>query len=559
MNSENIPWSDYPRPQLKREIFKILNGEWKLNDNRIIVPFPPQSELSEYEGEIHDRLEYRYEFYVPDNFVLPKILLHFGAVDQICEVWLNNEYLGDNEGGYLPFSFDITDVVKKDKENILLVKVVDDLSIEYPYGKQSKNPSGMWYTPVSGIWQTVWLENLPERYINNIIITPDMTGIDIEIVGDVDGFSAVINLENGRKLSKSFSAKEGRIEFKNVKDDDGNEIIPILWSVKNPYLYDMTILSGEDKVETYFGLRKIEIKEINLVPRVCLNDEPIFMHGVLDQGYFMDGIFLPESSKAYENDVLYMKELGLNTLRKHIKIEPEQFYYFCDKYGMLVIQDMVNSGKYSFLTDTALPTVGFKKRNDMKKSAKEKKRKVFFEKYMKKTINHLHNHPSVVAYTIFNEGWGQFDGDRMYELAKETDPTRLYDTASGWFATRKSDFDSEHVYFRNKKLKPKYRPMLLSECGGFTYKVEGHLFKENKSYGYGNCKDSRELTVRIIDMYKAMVIPVIKNGLCGCIYTQLSDVEEEINGLYTYDREVCKVEKDEMRKLSSLIDKRLDK
>ena len=178
---------------------------------------------------------------------------------------------------------------------------------------------------------------------------------------------------------------------------------------------------------------------------------------------------------------------------------------------------------------------------------------------MKKTINHLHNHPSVVAYTIFNEGWGQFDGDRMYELAKETDPTRLYDTASGWFATRKSDFDSEHVYFRNKKLKPKYRPMLLSECGGFTYKVEGHLFKENKSYGYGNCKDSRELTVRIIDMYKAMVIPVIKNGLCGCIYTQLSDVEEEINGLYTYDREVCKVEKDEMRKLSSLIDKRLDK
>ncbi|MBQ4068552.1 MAG: hypothetical protein IJC76_04805 [Lachnospiraceae bacterium] len=559
MNSENIPWSDYPRPQLKREIFKILNGEWKLNDNRIIVPFPPQSELSEYEGEIHDRLEYRYEFYVPDNFVLPKILLHFGAVDQICEVWLNNEYLGDNEGGYLPFSFDITDVVKKDKENILLVKVVDDLSIEYPYGKQSKNPSGMWYTPVSGIWQTVWLENLPERYINNIIITPDMTGIDIEIVGDVDGFSAVINLENGRKLSKSFSAKEGRIEFKNVKDDDGNEIIPILWSVKNPYLYDMTILSGEDKVETYFGLRKIEIKEINLVPRVCLNDEPIFMHGVLDQGYFMDGIFLPESSKAYENDVLYMKELGLNTLRKHIKIEPEQFYYFCDKYGMLVIQDMVNSGKYSFLTDTALPTVGFKKRNDMKKSAKEKKRKVFFEKYMKKTINHLHNHPSVVAYTIFNEGWGQFDGDRMYELAKETDPTRLYDTASGWFATRKSDFDSEHVYFRNKKLKPKYRPMLLSECGGFTYKVEGHLFKENKSYGYGNCKDSRELTVRIIDMYKAMVIPVIKNGLCGCIYTQLSDVEEEINGLYTYDREVCKVEKDEMRKLSSLIDKRLGK
>lgn len=252
---------------------------------------------------------------------------------------------------------------------------------------------------------------------------------------------------------------------------------------------------------------------------------------------------------------MYMKELGFNLLRKHIKIEPEQFYYYCDKKGMLVMQDMVNSGKYSFIKDTALPTIGFKKRNDMKKSAKEKKRKNFFEKYMKDTIMHLHNHPCIIAYTIFNEGWGQFDGDRMYEVAKALDSTRLYDTASGWFAGKKSDFDSEHVYFRNKKLKPKYRPMFLSECGGFTYKVEGHLFKSDKSYGYGNCKDSRELTVRIIDMYKAMVIPAIKNGLCGCIYTQLSDVEEEINGLYTYDREVCKVEKEEMKKLADMIDK----
>ncbi len=554
MNNNDIAWSDYPRPQLRRKAYHILNGEWIMNNERIIVPYPPESRLSEYKGNISKNLEYKCNFTVPEKFVLPRIILHFGAVDQICEVWLNDEYIGSNEGGYLPFSFDITSYAKSDNENSLVVKVVDELSVEYPYGKQSKNPGGMWYTPVSGIWQTVWLENLPDKYIEDIVITPDMTGVNIELIGNVNDFTVAISLDDDRTLTRHFKGIEGRIELKGARDDSGNAIEPILWSVANPYLYDMTIISGMDRIETYFGLRKIEIKEINYVPRVCLNDEPIFLHGVLDQGYFEDGIFLPKSSKAYENDIIYMKELGFNTLRKHIKIEPEQFYYYCDKNGMLVMQDMVNSGKYSFIKDTALPTVGFKKRNDMKKSAKEKKRKAFFEKYMKDTITHLYNHPCVIAYTIFNEGWGQFDGDRMYEVAKELDPTRLYDTASGWFAGRKSDFDSEHVYFRNKKLKPKNRPMLLSECGGFTYKVDGHLFKEDKSYGYGNCKDSRELTVRITDMYRAMVLPAISNGLCGCIYTQLSDVEEEINGLYTYDREVCKVEKEEIYKLAKLIE-----
>ncbi len=549
---ENAAWTSYPRPQCRRSVYVSLNGTWKYNDSRIKVPFAPESVLSGFSGVIKKSNIYTRTFMVPEGFDSGRILLYFGAVDQIARVWLNDSFIGEHEGGYLPFSFDITEQVKRDGENLLRVEAEDDLSKDYPYGKQCKNRGGMWYTPVSGIWQSVWLECVPDRYIKSFKITPDLEGIDISIEGDFRYFKAVIKLPDGDSITRSFEADRGRLILEGTVTDSGRCHKAVHWSCDNPHLYDMELIAGEDKVETYFALRTIEIKNINGINRVCLNGKPIFMHGVLDQGYYENGIYTPESAEEYEKDILRMKELGFNMLRKHIKIEPEAFYYYCDKHGMLVMQDMVNSGEYSFFFDTALPTIGFKRGIDIFKRT-SKRRKGIFIKHTKDTIVHIYNHPCIVAYTIFNEGWGQFDADEMYDMVKGLDSTRLIDATSGWFAHKKSDFDSQHIYFRTIKLKPKKRPLFVTECGGFAYKAKNHCNSMKKSYGYGTCKDTKELTDRIIAMYNRMIIPGIKAGVCGCIYTQLSDVEDEINGLYTYDREICKVEKQPMQELSSRI------
>ena len=311
-----------------------------------------------------------------------------------------------------------------------------------------------------------------------------------------------------------------------------------------PYLYFMTVTAGTDSVETYFALRTMEIKNISGVNRVCLNGEPIFLHGVLDQGYFPEGIYLPAEESEYDRDILRMKELGINLLRKHCKVEPDYFYHACDKLGMLVIQDMVNSGPYSFIKDTALPTIGLKKRGDL--TGTGGKRKEFFKAHVENTIAQIYNHPSVVAYTIFNEGWGQFHSDEMYDFVKSLDNTRLADATSGWFAQSKNDFDSEHIYFKAIEVEPKERPLFLSECGGYSMAVEEHYYSKYNVYGYGGSDDAAKLTDDILNLYEVMVLPAAPKGMCGCIYTQLSDVEDEINGLYTYDRKVCKVEKDRM-------------
>ena len=551
-------WTDYPRPQLKRENWTSLNGEWLLNGQTIRVPFPPQSELSGYHGRIGSHLTYTKTFTAKQPAAGIRTILHFEAVDQIAEVYLNGTFLGKHEGGYLPFSFDISNVMFTGKENKLVVKVTDTLSKDYPYGKQTKKRGGMWYTPVSGIWKSVWMEQVPDTYIRDVKLTPDINGIHVAFGTNHPERSVhatvSITLHTGEIISFTMNENNGYIPLRGALLADGTAYEPTLWTPENPYLYRMTLTVHDDTIQTYFALRTVEIKPINGVNRVCLNGTPIYMHGVLDQGYYCDGIFLPAEEAEFERDILRMKELGFNMLRKHIKIEPECFYYYCDLHGMLVVQDMVNSGSYSFLRDTALPTIGMKKLKDTHRFASGKQKK-FREQHMKETLSHLYNHPSIVVYTIFNEGWGQFDSDRMYHLAKQLDDSRLYDSTSGWFAQKDNDFDSLHVYFGNLEPKPATRPMFISEFGGCAYPVPEHYYAKYASYGYGNCKNAEEVTEKVWAAYRTTILPVIKDGCCGSVYTQVSDVEDEINGFYTYDRKICKVNKKEMQKLRAEIDK----
>ena len=526
---------EYPRPQLRRASFFSLNGDWLLNDKPIRVPFAPQAALSGYEVAVPEEFTYTRTFTLPNDFAKPgdSVRLHFGAVDQIAAVFVNGRPAVRHEGGYLPFFADVTGLLVAD-ENTLTVHVTDTLSHDYPYGKQRKDRGGMWYTPISGIWQSVWMEAVPPMAVEGLRITPDLTGITLQVETDADAYT--VTVADGEP--RTFTEKTVRIEVEN----------PHLWTPDDPYLYPMTVETAADRVESYFALRTSTIEKVDGYNRFCLNGQPVFWHGVLDQGYFSDGIYLPEDPREYERDILRMKQLGFNLLRKHIKIEPETFYYACDRLGMLVMQDMVNNGGYSWLFDTALPNIGLQKRPDRYPGGKQ--RKAIFEAHAAATQKQLYNHPCIVSYTIFNEGWGQFDSDRIYANCKAADPTRIYDATSGWFAQKQSDMDSLHIYFKVKPLAAKERPLFLSECGGYTRPIEGHRFNTEKTYGYGDTDSEQALTDKILELYKIMVLDSIPHGLCGCIYTQVSDVEDEVNGLYTYDREVCKVDVQRMQQLA---------
>jgi len=540
-DNNDIPFSEYPRPQFRRDSFYCLNGPW---ENGILVPFPPQSFLSGYKKHVGQKLVYRKRFTLPEDFVQDTLLLHFGAVDQKASVYLNGTKIGSHEGGYLSFSFDITSSYKKG-ENELVVKVTDNLSTQLPYGKQCKNRGGMWYTPVSGIWQTVWMESVPKDYIEDIKITPDLTGVLLEVTTTAKEYTVIIHTPE-KEIRKKSTKAQIRINL----EEEG--CIPNHWTPNTPFLYELTITTDEDKVNSYFALRTMDIQQIGDKKRICLNNKPIFLHGILDQGYFSDGIYLPASYKGYEFDILAMKKLGFNTLRKHIKVEPDYFYYLCDKLGMLVMQDMVNNGRYSFIRDTAIPTLGLLRYRDKLRVVSKKRRKSFID-HMRGTVHQLYNHPCMIYYTIFNEGWGQFDSDRMYDVLKELDNTRIIDTASGWFTNKNSDVESKHIYFRAFPLSAVEKPLVLSEFGGYSYEIKDHSYSLYNQHGYGILKDEVVLTERIVAAYEEMVLSSLENGLCGSVYTQLSDVEDEVNGLYTYDRRHCKVIPEQMQKLSATL------
>lgn len=537
MNVPEVPWNSYPRPQMQRKEWLCLNGRWSFytDNNRrreILVPFCPESLLSGIMNppEPGTEMVYEREFEIPESWRQSRVLLHFGAVSRECRVSLNGKEVCRHDNAYLPFSADITNVLEEGT-NVLRVTVVNDLSPKYPWGKQRRKRGGMWYTPVSGIWQTVWLEPVPEQYIHGISISTGRDYAEVKISGLTDGYvlfeGTRIPVEDGRT----------RIEVSNPK----------LWSPENPHLYFFEAWCGNDCVRSYFALRTLSTQTVNGVKRLCLNGKPYFFNGLLDQGYWSDGLYTPARPVAYEKDILTVKALGYNTLRKHIKIEPDQFYYDCDRLGMIVFQDMVNNGEYHYLRDTVLPTIGVTERHDERLNRDPETRKIFL-KAMEDTVRLLNNHPSICLWTIFNEGWGQFCADEAYDRVKTLDDSRFVDSTSGWFHQRKSDVDSLHIYFKKLRLGKEDRPQLLSEFGGYCFKIPEHSFNLKETYGYKNFEDQAEFEKSVLALYEE-VYQLAKEGLSGAVYTQVSDVEDETNGLLTYDRKVLKVKIQNVRAL----------
>jgi len=545
----DTPWEIYPRPQLRRESYMNLNGIWELSVEgqaepfSIQVPFCPESLLSGInqhfpEGSV---LSYRRKFRLPEGFHKGRILLHIGAADQIAEVYVNQKSVGRHEGGYTSFTLDITDALEE--ENLLEIRCTDNLhDLSMPYGKQTLRRGGMWYTPVSGIWQSVWLESVPTHYIENLRIENRGYNVHLSINPVMDGTVQVEGLGE-------YPLKDGKAVIEAEA--------PHLWSPEDPYLYPFRVITKEDTVESYFAIRVIETKVINGIPRLCLNGKPYFFHGLLDQGYWPDGIYTPATPECYAQDIMAMKKLGFNTLRKHIKIEAEEFYYQCDKLGMIVFQDMVNNGDYSFIRDTAMPTVRIQKCSD-RHMHKDPQTRARFLQSMEQTVAQLGNHPCILYWTIFNEGWGQFDSDKVYQKLRALDDTRIIDTTSGWFRRKCSDVESLHIYFGPwNQIRPGKKPIVLSEFGGYAYPVEGHLFNPNNAYGYKSCTSQEDFRCQMLSLYQNKVLPAIRKGLCGAICTQVSDVEDEINGFLTYDRKICKAEEKAMTELANRLQAQL--
>ena len=568
---KNNVHAEYPRPKLVRDSYFNLNGEWDYAitkssqieeyEGEIIVPFSPEAYLSGVNKIVmpDDFLHYRKKFILPRGFRKERVLLHFGAVDQECEAYLNGTKLGEHVGGYLPFSFDISSALKEG-ENTLTLCVVDRTE-EAPHarGKQKLVKKGkygsLFYTPNSGIWKTVWLESVENQYITDVRITPDFDGSSV-------GLKISTNSEAAKGKAEVRILQEGNL-IKTLEVETNEDVkIPLdtfkAWTPEEPNLYDVEISYRDDEVSTYFGMRKYSVgKDKNGILRFYLNNKPFFFNGLLDQGYWPDGLLTAPSDEALLYDIQKLKELGYNTIRKHIKIEPERFYHHCDKLGMVVWQDMPNGGgDYNMVFVTYLPNAfnwfargvkdnlhSFFKRQDAQG------REQYYED-LKGMVNLLYNYPSIAVWVPFNEGWGQFDAHNATSLINSLDDTRFINEACGWFDQNGGDMYSIHNYVRKLKVKPQQdRVVALTEYGGYSYSVEGHIACE-KEFGYKAYKTSEELTANYERLWDEEIYPNIENGLSSTIYTQTSDIEEEINGLMTYDREVNKLNEETVKKLN---------
>ncbi|MGV9773833.1 glycoside hydrolase family 2 protein [Streptosporangium sp. NPDC003464] len=561
---------EYPRPQLARDSHLNLNGRWEYAitgteeepetyDGVILVPFSPESTLSGVGRQLlpDQTLWYRRALTPPGGF-LPadgapvRVLLHFGAVDQTCRVLLNGVEVGGHTGGYLPFTCDITDALR-DGENTLVVAVRDASDTgHHARGKQKLKRGGIWYTAQSGIWQSVWAECVPAVHVERLTLTPhlDEGCVELTVHATAAGDARVEILAAGTAVARAVvpAGRPVRVPIPDVRP----------WSPEDPFLYDVTVELGADRVRSYVGMRSFSVgPDENGVPRLLLNGRPYFHAGILDQGYWSDGMYTAPSDEAMVYDIATMKQLGFTMLRKHIKIEPLRWYYHCDRLGMLVWQDMVNGGgRYHPLVITApvLTPLRLGDRRHRWFGRADVEGRARFRAELRDTVEHLRNVVSLAVWVPFNEGWGQFDAARIAAEVAELDPTRTVDHASGWHDQGGGDLKSLHVYFRRfrvpRRRRGDRRVLVLSEYGGYNLRVDGHAFND-RDFGYRRYGSAGQLGEAFGRLHAEQIVPAVRRGLSATVYTQLSDVEDELNGLLTYDREVLKLPAELVRSVNA--------
>ena len=576
LDKKNI-LQEYPRPQFKRDSYMNLNGIWKYAlrekgqklgnyDGDILVPFSIESPLSGVQKSLKPGMTLFYNKKINLNNITNRgrYILNFGAVDQETDVYINGKHVGNHKGGYLGFSIDITNSIKSlpnSSEVDLMVKVIDNLKENgEAYGKQSNPRGNIYYIPTGGIWQTVWIESVPINYLKNIKMTPfydeDLVEFEPEcIIEDNNIKNNVIKYFITDKEGKSIMNGEISVNKKSLVSLPK----PIKsWTPEEPNLYNIKFIFGEDTVYSYFAMRKFSIeKDKKGIKRLFLNNKPYFHNGVLDQGYWSDGYYTAPTDEALKYDIIKMKEMGFNMLRKHIKVEPMRWYYHCDTIGIIVWQDMVSGGSfYNPIVTMITPALQISLPDNWYSffgRGTEESRNTYYRE-LKEMINQLYNVPCISTWVPFNEGWGQFDALKSVDFIKELDQTRYIDHASGFHDQHGGDFNSLHIYFGNIAFdEDKYgRVVALSEFGGYSYIVDGHCGSDHY-FGYFKYKTKEEYNDAYKKLILEQIVPSVSKGLSAIVYTQLSDVEDEVNGFITYDRKVIKIDIEEVKELNSLL------
>ncbi|MDD4777648.1 MAG: glycoside hydrolase family 2 TIM barrel-domain containing protein [Fermentimonas sp.] len=553
---------EYPRPIMERAEWQNLNGLWNYAilpvgeqpasyDGQILVPFAVESSLSGVQKRVgsENELWYQRDFTVPSKWKNNKILLHFGAVDWRADVWVNDVKVGRHQGGYTPFSFDVTAALVNGT-NMIKVKVWDPTDRGFqPRGKQVNRPEGIWYTPVTGIWQTVWLEPVPETYIKDLKITPNIDNNTLLVEAITNMYTSAnrveVTVKDGNSVvatGKSINKQPVEIAMpKNVK----------LWSPDSPNLYNLEVVVYDgnkqlDKVESYAAMRKYSMKRDDKgIVRLQLNNKDLFQFGPLDQGWWPDGLYTAATDEALEYDIIKTKDLGFNMIRKHVKVEPARWYTHCDRHGIIVWQDMPNGDRgpewqmHNYFTG-----------NERVRSAESEAN---YRQEWKELIDYLYSYPSVGVWVPFNEAWGQFKTKEITEWTKAYDPTRLVNPASGGNHYTTGDMLDLHNYPNPRMyLYDAQRATVLGEYGGIGWANKEHLWEPDRNWGYVQFNSSKEVTDEYIK-YAEELKQLIRQGFSAAVYTQTTDVEVEVNGLLTYDRKLVKVDEDRVRKVNQEI------